>query len=349
MFKPMIAFAEANGLTCEKKPGIIYGSYQGYYISIAQDPQVQAKHTITLCIKEGSYQPAKPILTFLNDCAVKYKFLRSVSYNNFRATIEFQGSGFKWGKTYVPMMEEFLQELVGYCKANMLVNCCEHCGSEDGVSAYLVGGKYHALCPQCQAQVKDSIAATAHEMKAKRGNLVTGIVGALLGSLIGVIAWILVYQLGYIAAIVGLVMIVCTFKGFSLFGGKLNALGIGICVLISVGMLYVAERLSLSLELYNAAKTYYNITFFDAYRSLSAFLAEADLKGEFLQDLVYGYVFMAVGGFSTVWHTYKQHNVAPGARELAAITAPAAGMSTSAAAIGSESAESAEPQGESIQ
>lgn len=324
MFKPMIAFAEANGLTCDKKGGIIYGSYQGYSIAIEQDPQVQAKHTITLCIKEGGYTPNKPILTFLNDCAVKYKFLRSVSYADCRATIDFQGSGFKWGKTYVPMIEEFLQELVSYCKGNQLVNCCEHCGSEDGVTAYLVGGKYHALCQNCHAQVEDSIAATATEMKSKRGNLISGIVGALLGSLIGVVAWVLVYQLGYIAAIVGLVMIVCTFKGFSMFGGKLNGLGIGVCVLVSVVMLYVAERLSVSLDIYNAAKTMYDITFFDAYRSFPEFMAESEVKAAVIQDMIYGYGFMAVGGFSTVWHTYKQHNVAPETRELAAITAATA-------------------------
>ena len=130
----------------------------------------------------------------------------------------------------------------------------------------------------------------------------------------------MVYQLGYIAAIVGLVMVICTFKGYTLFGGRLNMAGIVVCVLISVGMLYVAEQAALALEIQQAMSAYIGeISFFDAYRSISEFMEFPDVKNAVIYDLVMGYLLMAVGSFSLIWQTYRKHNVTPGVRPLGPI------------------------------
>ena len=53
-----------------------------------------------------------------------------------------------------------------------------------------------------------------------------GIVGALIGSLIGAVVIVIVGQLGYVAAVSGLVMAICTLKGYEMLGKKLGTPGI---------------------------------------------------------------------------------------------------------------------------
>ena len=318
--KQLAAFAQANQLVCDHKLGVIYGPYQGYFIAIQQDPSNKLTHTVTLCVKETGQPAAQTMSAFLNDCSVKYKHLGSVSGDSSRAVANWKCALVTQATDYAHQIEEFLQDLTRYCKSNGMVDCCENCGATENLSALLVGGKYHALCPNCQQQVSEAISQRKDEIKGKKGNLITGIVGALLGSLIGVAAWVGVYRLGYIAALVGLVLIVCTFKGFSLFGGKLNALGIVLCVAISAGMLYIAEQISVAWEILDVFGVDYGVTFAQAYRSIPQFMQDNDFKMAVIQDLAYGYLFMAAGGFSFVWQTYKKNNVAPKTQTLAAIS-----------------------------
>ena len=86
-----------------------------------------------------------------------------------------------------------------------------------------------------------------------------------------------------LAALVGLVLIVCTFKGFSLFGGKLNALGIVLCVAISAGMLYIAEQISVAWEILDVFGVDYGVTFAQAYRSIPQFMQDNDFKMAVIQ------------------------------------------------------------------
>ena len=53
-----------------------------------------------------------------------------------------------------------------------------------------------------------------------------GVVGALIGSLLGAASIILLSQLGYVAAISGVIMAVCALKGYELLGGKLTKKGV---------------------------------------------------------------------------------------------------------------------------
>ena len=80
-----------------------------------------------------------------------------------------------------------------------------------------------------------------HYTKSEKGeNVVTGIVGAFLGSIIGLIVIVLVGQLGYVAVLSGIVMGVCTVKGYAILGGKLSKKGAVISLIILVGMTFAA-------------------------------------------------------------------------------------------------------------
>lgn len=100
-----------------------------------------------------------------------------------------------------------------------------------------MAGAPSLLCDSCYRQLGAN--QEQQEAAKKPENAVAGTVGALLGSIFGVGCIVLLGQLGYVAALSGIVMAVCALKGYELLGGKLSTKGIVIgCVLMLV-MTYV--------------------------------------------------------------------------------------------------------------
>lgn len=305
MYVKMKTYAQTAGLTENKKEDMVYGQINGFFIVIKQDPAVLAHHTINLWVKAGRINPSPTVVDYLNQCTGKFKYLKAASYSGSKITAEFQGHGFQWSKQYVPCVDEFLKELTAYCVNNEMVQACQVCQEEKGISLYSIEGESQAFCSACFARATEQIKSTIREQKKKSSNIIGGIVGALLGSLIGVLAWVLIYQLGYISAIAGAIMVICAMKGYSLLGGKLNTPGVIICCLISLAMIFFAEQLSLSIAIFSEFKDYYEITFFEAFQSVPAFLEEPEIKNAYIFDIVLGCLLTAVGAGGTVWQAIR--------------------------------------------
>ncbi len=155
--------------------------------------------------------------------------------------------------------------------------------------------------------MKNSIAMNQQTQREKKSNIIGGIVGSLIGALIGSIIWIIIYQLGYIAAVGGLAIAICSIKGYELFGGKLNLTGIIITSIITIMLVYLAQHVSLGIDIYNAYKEF-DITIFDAIRSVPEFLAEESIMRPFFTDLIVGYILTLIGSVSYISRAYKQSN-----------------------------------------
>ena len=148
------------------------------------------------------------------------------------------------------------------------------------------------------------VSASGNNVKAK-SNFIPGLVGAFLGSLIGVALWVGIYHLGYIAGIAGAVMIVCSFAGYEKLGKGLDVKGIITSVVMSLVMLYVAGRISVSLELYLELKDYLGGSFFDYYRGMYDLLESADAIGSFWKDLFMGYFLFIIVSVSYIIRAFK--------------------------------------------
>lgn len=145
-------------------------------------------------------------------------------------------------------------------------------------------------------------------VQEKRENVIGGIVGAFLGSLIGVAVIVVLEQLGYVAAISGIVMGVCAFKGYELLGGKLSKLGVVISVLIMIIMIWVGTRASWALVLQK--EIYTEESFFTVFRLFDQVLDElkamgADITSDFTKDLIMQYVFAAIGAGSMIFRAIR--------------------------------------------
>ncbi len=83
-------------------------------------------------------------------------------------------------------------------------------------------------------------------------NRVAGSVGAFLFALAGGAIYFVLWQVGYVAAISGLIAVVCAMKGYELFAKKESRFGIIISVVMSVLVISIAWYLCLSLDVYQA-------------------------------------------------------------------------------------------------
>lgn len=105
----------------------------------------------------------------------------------------------------------------------------------------------------------------------RKENVVAGIVGALLFALLGGVLYFLIYQLGYIAGLCGLVTVVLAIFGYQLFSGKKD---------------------SLKKEL--------GLSFLDVIQMMPDILQIPEVLPEFLKDLAIGYFLGAIASFTSI-------------------------------------------------
>ena len=191
-----------------------------------------------------------------------------------------------------------LLEQSGAAKANV----CPECGMA------LIGGRWklvdgaaicvHEACGQkLQAQMQDS----AQAQKAE-GSYLTGAVGALIGAAGGAVAWALLGMLGYISALVGLLMGFLADKCYDLFRGKrgygkLAILAVSVIAGVFAGTYaaYVAEgvkELGLSIA--------------DSMKFINLAIENDLLKDDFTKDCVMGIIFAALGVIGLFMKTKQQ-------------------------------------------
>lgn len=129
---------------------------------------------------------------------------------------------------------------------------------------------------------RDSVTPAVELPKQER--VLAGIGGALLFSLAGVALYVLIYQLGYVTGISGIVMVVLGIYGYQLLSGKKNSMkGIISACIITVVMLAVAEYLSLCVAAYSEWSEM-GLTFAEAFKLTNEVLQEPDVLKEVLTD-----------------------------------------------------------------
>ncbi len=152
----------------------------------------------------------------------------------------------------------------------------------------------------------------------EKENVLAGTVGALLFSLVGGVLWFILYQVGFLAGISGLVGVVCSIKGYTIFAKAESLKGIIISIAAAVAVMIIAWYLCLSLDVYNAYQDWYangeigyTVTFPEAVRSAYLFFEETDILLAYLKDLGMGLILCVVGAYRFVANTVqriKQNN-----------------------------------------
>ncbi len=145
-------------------------------------------------------------------------------------------------------------------------------------------------------------------------NVLFGLVGAFLFSLAGGIIYFLLLQIGYIAAISGLIGVVCAIKGYSFFAKKESMKGVILSVIIAVIVLIIAWYFGFAYQLYQAYQDWYalgeveyTLTFFESVRAAIFFIPD---NLSHLGDLGISLLLAAVGCGSYVANSIKRAKAA---------------------------------------
>ncbi|MBE6661626.1 MAG: hypothetical protein E7605_09540 [Ruminococcaceae bacterium] len=159
-------------------------------------------------------------------------------------------------------------------------------------------------------------------------NVLLGVLGAFLFALAGGALWFVLYLVGFIAALSGLVGVICAIKGYSLFAKKESVKGIVIAVVMTLLVIVIAWYFCLSYDAYIAHQQWfeegeidYTITFLDALLGSHIYLSDPDIGPGYWGDLALGLLFCVVGGGSYVVNKIRNAKAAAAYRAVAAAQA----------------------------
>ena len=135
-------------------------------------------------------------------------------------------------------------------------------------------------------------------------NVLAGAVGAFLFSLVGGILWFVLWQLGFLAALSGLVGVICAVKGYTFFAKtkKESKICLVLSVIIAMAVLAIAWYACVAYDIYLAYQEWYaagevdfTLTYFESVSAVPYFFEDSEILTAYLGDLGMGLIFAIVG------------------------------------------------------
>lgn len=232
------------GLSYDKEANTIFGHYQGYPLYISQVDSGNSKfyNISTTAVRDGqglSPEACKELK--INS----QKSLSGVVAKNFKLVATVAGKLTK-GKR-LETVKTALESLVTYLKDNDYQASCEQTGQLTELDFYTVGGVVGILSQTAYREITKDLDTSQELHNQVSENYLLGTVGAFLGSLLGVAVIVIIAQLGYVAALSGIVMGVVTVKGYEFLGKKFSKVSALICLGLVIAMTYFANELDWAL------------------------------------------------------------------------------------------------------
>ncbi len=290
--------AQAAGLAMDPNSGALYGRL-GEYDVIVFAPNASYPYALSAVI--SAYRAEIPLsMEESKEFCADRKIVSGLTQNGSVITMALKSTPNR-NKLQEGLVES-LAALVNFLREKGFRNCCQACGKQQEVSSCYAAGAYMHLCPECYTALQQRVEMNEAQATQKKENVVAGIVGALLGSLIGVVCIVILSQLGYVAALSGVVMAVCTLKGYELLGGKLSNKGIVICVVLMLFMTFFGDRVDWAIVVARELE----VDFVTAFQAISLLLEEEIIESSaYWGNLVLLYLFALIGLIPTVWATVR--------------------------------------------
>ena len=293
--------AQSTGLSMDEQTGVLHGQYGGYQLLIA--PYVFRGNTYyyTPSISVAACS-ASHVLSKAEGKAYKKEHRNVSLFQEENRLLTLTLKNCKNADKFCAITVEELRNLTSWLRMNGYENCCQMCGKPTQTAAYYVSGFYSQLCPDCAQNISQNAVLSRQQENIKKESLIGGIVGALLGSLLGVLSIIILSQLGYIAALSGVLMAICTLKGYELLGQKLSTRGIVICCVLMLLMTYFGDRLDWAILVSREFAVGIGL----AYQSVPLLLSEGVIvAASYWGNLALVYLFVLLGAVPTILNILK--------------------------------------------
>ena len=269
----------------------IKGKYRGYYIVCNAIRDNAGAYKMTVCAHSDDDPGNAKLGSYLREAVSGIRNILGAGIEQYSFWLNIRvGSG----KAFTELCNDTVARIIRWLESNYYTSGCQLSGSNDRVECYSINGTNMWLCPASLAAVQQHFETNKEQARSQKSDLIRGFVGALLGALAGGVLYVILYKLGFVAGISGLVMAVLALMLYEKFGGCLDIKGVICCAVVIIAMVYFANKLAWSWEIYGELKDY-GWGFSDVFKQMSYIIDKAGLKSDYTESLVMGYIFTALG------------------------------------------------------
>lgn len=301
--------AQANGLHLDAKSGVLSGKYGGYSVQMFA---ADTSQPYLLTLQFGVHRNASALTKAeCKEFVKEHAGVLSISQNGNTILITMKGSSKE--EKLQEAVKEILWESASYLRQQGFTACCQRCGKEEETESFQIGNRLMQLCKKCGGEVEDQVAAQVKQEDEIKENFLGGLAGSFLGALIGVACIVLIGQLGYVAAISGVVMAVCTLKGYEMLGKKLSGIGVAVSAVFMIVGTLLGNRIDWALHIARQM----DMGLIEAYQAIPDMLTEGILKSSaYYDNLMMIFAFLLLGAVPTSYRTIKERKTGGRMRKL---------------------------------
>lgn len=281
----MTDLSRNQNLACDSQRNLVYGNFRGYAVILEEKKKQET--SLTLSVKEERDGDIKDkIDEFLNLLKMDYQEITYCNFNGMKLEVVVRA----YLAEHLNLFVNVMGRVTEYLYSQGMVNSCQVCGNAVDAGLSRVNGKVGIRCNACMGSTARTI------VENPKGNLLLGILGALLGSIPGVIVWVVIYQLNFIAGISGFLMVYGAFYGYKKLGKRNDMIGIVISCIFAVIMIVVSEAFCVVFE----GMETLGITFSECVQYLKLYYKEALEWFEIAKDIVFGLVLAIWAALGTI-------------------------------------------------
>lgn len=246
---------------------------------------------LSVSVNNGDFPNKETMKKAKNECPA----ISGFNLINYRVNFTIK-SGISKGKIG-ENIKQAIDFLCEFLRRESYVSCSEISGTKENIGLYFISGSVKILSAEEFRQSSEHVMQKQEGKKLKKENIIGGITGAFLGSLIGLVVIVIISQMGYVSVLGGLIMGVCTIKGYELLSGKFTKKGILFSLIIMIAMTYVSNHLSFSLEI----SRYTGEGIFETFQYLYEILEINKITNIYWEELAKLFLFTAIGAVPSIF------------------------------------------------
>lgn len=302
------AIASELGLQFDEDSRSIYGTQSGYLLFLQEtDVKNQFRLCVSVSLNGNPADSEENEMVWDEFKSESLPNLSTLSINQYLVSFVVKGAMRK-SKT-IEKLQTLITDLVAFLETHHFVQVCGYSGQEGPVSLYQLGESVFIINEESYQFLKSNLQIEMDSYHSQKENVLLGTIGALLGALIGGAVALFIARLGYVAVAAGLVLGICTIKGYEMFARKLSRKGILISVVLMVVTVFLVNQIDLAMEVVAQL----GVEFAYAFRVVNELIASGEYPDNYFFNLGMLAVFTLVGAgisISSVWSSHKTKGTA---------------------------------------
>ena len=302
------AIASELDLQFDEDSRSIYGTQSGYLLFLQEtDVKNQFRLCVSVSLNGNPADSEENELVWDEFKSESLPNLSTLSINQYLVSFVVKGAMRK-SKT-IEKLQTLIRDFVDFLESHHFVQVCGYSGQEGPVSLYQLGESVFIINEESYQFLKSNLQIEMDSYHSQKENVLLGTIGALLGALIGGAVALFIARLGYVAVAAGLVLGICTIKGYEMFARKLSRKGILISVVLMVVTVFLVNQIDLAMEVVAQL----GVEFAYAFRVVNELIASGEYPDNYFFNLGMLAVFTLAGAgisISSVWSSHKTKGIA---------------------------------------